>query len=113
MPSSRISSLEYHVLLALAAGQQYGYVIKEKVNTDSGGSLAPGAGSLYRVLARLITRGLVVEIEPADVPPHPGVPRRYYELTDRGRITLAEAAGRLREVSELARTRLTAYGRSG
>lgn len=112
MPASPIPALEYHVLLSLAMGQQYGYAIKEQVDTESGGTLSPAAGSLYRVLARLITRGWVIETEPADVPSHPGVPRRYYELTNEGRVALADEARRLREVSDLARSRLGAHGRS-
>lgn len=106
MTASSISSLEYHVLLSVAAGPQYGYAIKEKIETESGGTLAPPAGSLYRVIARLITRGWVVETKPTDVPPHPGAPRRYYELTSEGRVALAEEAGRLRDVSDLATSRL-------
>lgn len=106
MTAFPISALEYHVLLSLAAGPQYGYAIRERVETESRGALAPPAGSLYRVIARLITREWVVETEPADVPLHPGVPRRYYELTNEGRVALVEEARRLREVSDLARTRL-------
>ena len=101
-----ISSLEYHVLLSMATGPQYGYAIKELVEGESGGTLSPAAGSLYRVIARMITRGWVVETEPGTVTPHPGLARRYYALTRAGRAALAGEARRLREVAELAQRRL-------
>ena len=53
-----MSDLEYHVLLALAAGPLHGYAVKQRVEVESDGSLTPQPGSLYRVLARLMTVGL-------------------------------------------------------
>jgi DNA-binding PadR family transcriptional regulator len=99
--------LEYHVLLALAGRPLYGYAIKDAVADESAGSLAPRAGSLYRVLARLMTAGLVIETEPADEPPpHPGHARRYYALTTLGRRTLAAEARRLKGAVAIAEKRL-------
>ena len=102
-----VSPLEYHALLAMATAPRYGYEIKERVEVDSGGTLSPPAGSLYRVIARLIARGWVEETEPVgERPAHPGLTRRYYRLTTSGRTALAEEARRLREVGRLAETRL-------
>ncbi len=107
MESAGVSSLEYHVLLAMVEGPLYGYAIKSAVETESAGALTPRAGSLYRVLARLITTGLVVEAEAPDPgSPHPGRTRKYYGLTEPGREILASEARRLRYVSELAEGRL-------
>ena len=102
-----MSLLEYHVLLALAGGPLYGYAIKEAVASESGGTISPRAGSLYRVIARLTTTGLVVEAEP-DVkpPPHPGHARRYYALTSAGRRELAGEAVRLKRTAAMAQKRL-------
>ncbi|HEX9887714.1 MAG TPA: PadR family transcriptional regulator [Longimicrobiales bacterium] len=105
------SNIEYHVLLAMAEGPLYGYAIKGAVEAESDGTLTPRAGSLYRVLARLMTRGLVREAEPSHAEePHPGRTRRYYALTPEGRTTLAEAARRLKAVAALAEERLGAAG---
>src|SRR4051812_22982235 len=60
----RMSSLEYHVLLALAGGPLHGYAVKQRVEDESAGSLTPQPGSLYRVIARLMTSGLVAETDP-------------------------------------------------
>jgi DNA-binding PadR family transcriptional regulator len=102
-----LSNLEYHVLLALAGRALYGYAIKEAVTEESGGTLTPRAGSLYRVLARLMTRGFVSEVAArADDEPHPGLERKYYALTARGRTALRTEAVRQREAAKLAARRL-------
>ncbi len=102
-----MSSLEYHVLLAMANGPLYGYAIKDAVEADSAGTLTPRAGTLYRVLARLITRALVTETESVEAEtPHPGRARKYYGLTSEGRGALASEAHRQRDAAALAEERL-------
>jgi PadR family transcriptional regulator, regulatory protein PadR len=103
-----LSGLEYHVLLSLADGARHGFAIAERVAIDSGGALRPRAGSLYRVVARLIVEGWVDEREAEDEEPHPGLPRRYYRLTAAGRLSLAQEAARLRHASTVALKRLGA-----
>jgi DNA-binding PadR family transcriptional regulator len=108
-----VSPLEYHVLLALASGDLHGYAIAERVAAESGGALRARAGSLYRVIARLISAGLVVESEAEAEVSHPGLKRRYYGLTGAGRRSLAEEARRLKQVAGVAEKRLgVARGRS-
>lgn len=109
--SGGLSTLDYHVLLAMAGGPDYGYAIKEAVETESKGTLAPRAGSLYRVIARLVTHGLVSEAAPTGgVEPHPGRERRYYALTAAGRAALADETARLQGAAALAEKRLRALG---
>lgn len=102
-----MSTLDYHVLLAMAEGPRYGYAIKSAVEEESTGTLSPRAGTLYRVIARLMSSGFVEEV-PADAEEeaHPGRPRKYYALTPEGRILLAAEARRLRGAAELAEERL-------
>jgi PadR family transcriptional regulator PadR len=100
------SLLEYHVLLALADGALHGFAIADKVSADSDGALRPRAGSLYRVIARLLAEGWVAESRTQPDAPHPGLPRRYYALTAMGRRTLAEEATRLKQAATLATKRL-------
>ncbi len=102
-----MSNLEYHVLLALADGPLYGYAIKDAIETESVGTLTPRAGSMYRVLARLLTWGLVEESSgPGLAEAHPGLARRYYGLTPQGRGALAAEARRLKGAAMLAEERL-------
>jgi len=107
------SLLEYHVLLALASGALHGYAIAERVAAESSGALTPRAGSLYRVIARLISEGLLEQNEVESEVAHPGLARRYYALTGAGRRVLAEEAHRLKQVAAVAEKRLgLARGRS-
>ena len=102
-----MNSLDYHVLLALAGGPLHGYAVKQRVEAESDGSLTPHAGSLYRVIARLMNSGLITETDPSGpVSPHPGLARRYYGLTAAGRRTLAAEARRLKGAAALAEKRL-------
>jgi DNA-binding PadR family transcriptional regulator len=102
-----MSGLEYHVLLALSAGPLHGYAVKQRVEEESGGSLTPQAGSLYRVIARLTTSGFIVETDPPrGEAPHPGLARRYYALTGAGRRGLAAESRRLKGAAALAEKRL-------
>ena len=111
--SDGMSTIEYHVLLAMAGGPLHGYAIKQRVESESGGSVMPRAGTLYRVVARLIGTGLVTEVEAEEAAPHPGLARRYYALTSPGRRTLAAEARRLKGAAALAEERLrTAKARS-
>jgi DNA-binding PadR family transcriptional regulator len=109
-----MSLLEYHLLLALASRPLHGYAIAEHVAAESGGALQPRAGSLYRVIARLVALGLVAESEAAQEVAHPGLARRYYMLTARGRRTLADETQRLKRTAAVAEKRLglAARGRS-
>ncbi len=102
-----LSLLEFHVLLALADGPRYGLAIKTAVDTESRGMVTPRAGSLYRLLARLMTDGMVREAQPEEAPePHPGRERRYYALTRSGRHALGAEARRLKHSARLAEKRL-------
>jgi len=109
--ASGLSNLEFHVLLALAREPVYGYAIKDAVQTESSGALTPRAGTLYRVIARLIGRELVQETQAETAESHPGLARRYYGLTQEGRTALAAEALRQREVAALAEERLAEGGR--
>ncbi|REJ75129.1 MAG: PadR family transcriptional regulator [Acidobacteria bacterium] len=109
-----MSPLELHVLLALARGPLYGYAIKSAIEEDSAGAHRPGAGSLYRLIARLIGAGLVAETAPPeDAEPHPGLARRYYRLTAAGEQALGDETYRLRQVAALAAERLGLTGEDG
>ena len=101
-----MSLLEYHVLLALASEPLHGYAIKDLVADESGGTLTPRAGTLYRVIARLMTVGYVTETGAVAPEPHPGLARKYYALTSSGRAALAAEARRQKQVAAMAEKRL-------
>lgn len=102
-----LSATDYHVLMVLVEEDLYGYAIMKAVEEDSRGAVSPEIGSLYRILARLLTEGFVDEIgTPKDSPTeHRGRPRKYYRLTKKGRAALHAESLRLQGVLELARER--------
>jgi PadR family transcriptional regulator, regulatory protein PadR len=75
------------VLAILAGGESYGYAILKRVRELSAGELEWTDGMLYPLLSRLGRLGYVT----ADwrTPPG-GRRRRYYAITDDGRVALAE-----------------------
>jgi PadR family transcriptional regulator PadR len=103
-----LSSLEFHVLLALAGEPLYGYALKDAIVVESAGTLNPRAGSLYRVVARLMGDGLVKAAISVEADPHPGLERKYYTLTQHGRRVLAGEAQRLKRSATMAERRLDA-----
>ena len=109
-----MSPLDYYVLLALSSGPLYGYAIKDAVAAKSQGTVAPRAGSQYRVIGRFMSDGLVKEVDPAgEVEPHPGRARKYYALTGAGRAELLSETRRLKGAAAMAEKRLgIASGRS-
>ena len=74
------------VLLALldrAEEDLYGYQIAKQLQGDSNGPVKQGA--LYPVLRTLAANGLLAS---RIVPSYSGPPRRYYRITDQGRLVL-------------------------
>lgn len=106
MSHAPLGAVDFHVLLVLAEGDLYGYGIMKAVEDQSGGAVSPEIGSLYRVLARLMAAGLVVETDgPEGGEVHPGRPRKYYGITPAGRDLARAEASRLDALVELARGR--------
>jgi DNA-binding PadR family transcriptional regulator len=112
MYKTALSPTEFHVLLVLAGGDLYGYAILKAVRSESGGTVRPEIGSLYRVLGRLMGLGLVDDVSaPRGVSQnHRGRPRRYYRLTAGGRAALGSESARLEAALKLARKRARAEG---
>ena len=106
-----LSRLEFHVLLSLAGGALYGYALTDAIEDASEGTLTPRAGTLYRVIARLMAWGLVDEVPPPEADEqHPGRPRRWYALTAEGRAFLSEEARRMAALADRAARSLRTGG---
>ena len=84
----------FHILLALAPRDNYGYALMQAVREASDGHVLLSPGSFYRHLAKLMDDGLVVEAAPrrAGDDPRRGT---YYRLTARGHSVLADERKRL------------------
>ena len=97
----------FFVLTALADGPRHGYGVVGEVAELSRGQVKLKIGSLYGVLDRLSTDGL---IEPDREEAHDGRLRRYYRLTRDGRRALAEEAELRAATARVVRARLGLTG---
>ena len=94
-----LSSVEFHVLLALFGGASHGYAIMREVQELTSGRLRIGPGTLYTAIKRLVAARLIEECE-ADADR-----RRCYRLTRKGRAAATEDAKRLSALVRTARKR--------
>lgn len=86
--------VELAVLAAIARGETYGYQIVEQLRDLPG--LEFTESTVYPVLTRLTREGLVtVRTEPSQS----GPPRRYYRLTEEGRLRMDRMADQWNVVS--------------
>jgi DNA-binding PadR family transcriptional regulator len=96
---------QYHVLVALTAGESHGYAIMQAVEASSGGVVQMGPATLYGTLKRLVEAGLVRETAQ-----RPAVGddqrRRYYQLTGLGREVCIAESDRLADLVRRARSNL-------
>jgi len=103
-----LSPQVFHILIALAAGDQHGYAIMQEVAARSAGKLRLSPGTLYGSIRRMLEQGAIVELRDRERPPagQDDERRRYYRLTPFGRkVVKAEAA---RMTDSLAQARI--YG---
>ncbi len=105
-----LSSAALHILLALSESDLHGYGIMQSVKRQSGGEYRLGPGTLYANLDRLLANGLVGETERKL---KGGDTRREYRLTSGGEQALRLEIRRLRQVVDVARTRLGKLGGRG
>jgi DNA-binding PadR family transcriptional regulator len=98
--SAPLTPAVFAILLSLAAGDRHGYAMMKDARRPEGGGLAMGPGTLYGTLERLMRDGLVVESEISD-----NERRRYYRLTDAGRLALGAELIRLDSTVAAARDR--------
>ena len=87
------------VMTALAAQPQHGYALMEDVHESTSGRVRLHAGTLYALLDRLRTAGLI-EIDREETVQ--SRLRRYYRLTDAGAQRLATESAHLRRLAEAA-----------
>ena len=113
MPPTRISTAElplapavFHILLALAHGDAHGYRIRAEVIERSNGALKLDPGSLYRLIARLSSDGLIDEAPTRPKADEDDERRRYYRLTPLGRRVLAAETGRMAALVAFSRTKV-------
>jgi DNA-binding PadR family transcriptional regulator len=95
---------QFHVLVALTAGERHGYAIMQAVESSSSGVVRMGPATLYGTLRKLEDRQLVAEVDQRL--DDDDARRRYFRLTALGRAVVGAEADRLAHLVGLTRTNL-------
>lgn len=93
---------DLQVLLILARGPLHAYGIAKAAEEYPEARVRLEIGSLYRMLNRLLSEGLIEETDDDGTGDGRGAPRRTYRITDLGRRVAEAEAARLRRVLDLA-----------
>jgi len=96
------SRVGYQILLALAARDRHGYLIRKAVEQQTDSAMKLGPGTLYAAIRRLEDAGLIEESPwrpDADLDDRR---RRYYRLTAPGRAALEAETARLHATVKFA-----------
>lgn len=96
----------FHVLLALLAGERHGYAIMRDVAERTNRRVELQAGALYRLLARMLEDGLIIESQRRPAADADDERRRYYRVTPFGRRVIAADAERMTALAAAARRAL-------
>jgi len=99
----------FYVLLVLLHGERHGYAIMREAAERSDRRVMLQAGALYRLLARLLEDGLVVESQRRPAADADDQRRRYYRVTPLGRRVMAAEAERMAALAAAARAALGAF----
>lgn len=78
------------ILAALIRGKSFGLEIIDKVRDRTGGAIVLTEGSVYPALKAMERDGLLRSFDGEPMPERGGRPRRYYELTGKGRKAVTE-----------------------
>jgi DNA-binding PadR family transcriptional regulator len=101
-----LTPAEFQVLVALADGEKHGYAVIKEVARRTDGKVRIHTGTLYTIIKRFLSDGLIVESAARPDPALDDERRRYYRLTDRGRAVAVAEADRLSETLAQARAKL-------
>ena len=77
----------------------------KEVTKLTDGAVSLSAGTLYGILRRLVSEGMVVETDERPAPELDDERRRYYHLTEFGRRVARAEAARLEDMLDLARSK--------
>lgn len=102
-----LKSQWFHIMLALAGGEQHGYGIMQEVLERTSGKVHLWPATLYGSIKRLIEADLIEESDDRPAPELDDARRRYYRLTRLGRRVLNAECERLQELVRTIRVKQT------
>ena len=95
----------FQILIALADGEKHGYAIIKEVARRTNGEIALGAGTLYAIIRRFVQEGVIAESDERPDAALDDERRRYYRLTDFGRVVAQAEARRMEDALDMARAK--------
>ncbi len=97
---NQLPQVAFSILLALSLKPRHGYEIMQQVRVDSNDKIKLGPGALYTSIKQLHERRLIEEVADST-----DSRRRYYRITDQGRLTLRAELDYYEATIKLARER--------
>jgi DNA-binding PadR family transcriptional regulator len=93
----------FQVLLALGDGEKHGYAILKEVEEQTDGHVRLSTGTLYAMIKRLLSEGIIAECRNRPPAEEDDQRRRYYRLTPLGRQVATAEAERMERILSTAR----------
>lgn len=103
-----LPSAAFHILLALAGEDRHGYAIMREVESQTGGRVRLGPGTLYSSLQTLLDAGAIYEVGSKAAG---GERRRHYRLSAAGKKLVRSETERLEELLKIARAKKFTEGK--
>lgn len=100
-----LKSQWFHILLALASGEQHGYGLMQDVLDRTAGKVRLWPATLYGSIKRLMEADLIEESPRRPTPELDDARRRYYRLTPLGRRVLNAECDRLQDLVRAIRVK--------
>lgn len=104
-PQTPLTPALFNVLLALSDGDKHGYAILKDVEEHTEGEVRLSTGTLYGIIKRLVSDGLIVELRSRPASENDDARRRYYRLTEEGRHVAVAEAERMAKLLVRARSK--------
>lgn len=104
-PPAPLTPAMFNVLLALADGEKHGYAMLKEVSEQTNGEVQLSTGTLYGIIKRLLTDGLIAEVRNRADSANEDQRRRYYRLTPTGREAAVTEARRMESLIARARSK--------
>ncbi len=100
---SPLTPATFHILMALAHGDNHGYAIMLEIEESTNGRFTIGPGTLYGSIKRMLKAKWIEELDERPDSQLDDERRRYYRLTGLGQQVAQTEAARLANMVRLAR----------
>lgn len=94
------------ILLSVAKEARHGYAIIKDVEQLSEKRVLLSAGTLYGAIKRMVADGWIQRVNDAGGTVRPGLPRKTYRISKKGRVILNAEIKRLQNVLSAIRARV-------